>query len=149
MRGIEAACWGQIGSAIDLRTSKSGRPFANFNLAVIVGQDEDGKQLTQWLRVAIFGELAQEFSERAAKGDRAYVEGQLTLNTWADKSSGATKSGINLTAWRCKKCQPSAGIANFERRATPCRRKLPATRRKSSRKAASRDRLRASDPLPF
>jgi len=37
MRGIESACWGSIGSEIELRLSKAGRPFANFNLAVTVG----------------------------------------------------------------------------------------------------------------
>ena len=43
MRGIEFACWGAIGTNPELRTSKSGKPFVNFNLAVTVGQDDDGK----------------------------------------------------------------------------------------------------------
>jgi single stranded DNA-binding protein len=102
VRGIEAACWGTIGSDIDLRTSKAGKPFANFNLAVNIGTGEDDRPLTQWLRVAIFGELAQTFAERTARGDRAYVEGSLTLNTWTT-AAGETKTGLNLAAWRCEK----------------------------------------------
>ena len=110
---------------------------------------EDGKQLTQWLRVAIFGELAQEFSERAAKGDRCYVEGQLTLNTWSDKSSGATKSGLSLAAWKCEKL-PAIG------RNRQFREKGHAVAADSFRQPGSQAerQLRATDftlndPLPF
>ena len=102
MRGIEAACWGSIGSEIELRTSKAGKPFVNFNLAVVVGQDENGKPVSQWVRVAIFGDLAQQFAERASKGDRCYVEGSLSLNTWQG-NDGQTKVGLNLAAWHCEK----------------------------------------------
>ena len=102
MRGIESACWGTIGTNPELRTSKSGKPFVNFNLAVTVGQDDDGKPVTQWVRIAIFGDLAQQFAERAANGDRAYVEGSLTLATWEGRD-GQTRTGLNLAAWRCEK----------------------------------------------
>ena len=153
MRGIEAACWGQIGSAIDLRTSKSGRPFANFNLAVVVGQDEDGKQLTQWLRVAIFGELAQEFSERAGKGDRCYCEGQLTLNTWSDKSCGATKSGLNLAAWRCEKVPAIGKHRQFREKghavATENYRQPGESQAERQLRATDFALNGPSDPLPF
>ena len=37
----------------------------NFNLAVTVGQHDDGKPVTQWVRIAIFGDLAQQFRPNA------------------------------------------------------------------------------------
>jgi hypothetical protein len=27
----------------------------------------------------------------------------LTLNTWADKTTGETKTGLNVAAWKCEK----------------------------------------------
>lgn len=103
MRGIEAAFWGVLGNAPELKTSKSGKPFAQMSVVVSVGQDEEGKDVSQWLRVTCFGETAERLAHQAKKGDRVYVEGTLTLNSWADKATGEARSGLNVAAWKCER----------------------------------------------
>jgi single stranded DNA-binding protein len=103
VRGIEAAFWGVLGKDPELKTSKTGKAFATMNVVVTVGEADDGKDVSQWVRVACFGETAERIASRAKKGDRLYVEGTLTLNTWADKTTGEAKSGLNLAAFKCEK----------------------------------------------
>jgi single-strand DNA-binding protein len=102
MRGIESAFWGTLGADPELKTSKSGNPFANFNVAVTVGHTDDGKDVTAWVRVACFGRIAEEIAARTAKGDRVYIEGSLTLNTWTT-AAGEQRSGLNVSAWKVEK----------------------------------------------
>jgi single-stranded DNA-binding protein len=73
------------------------------NVVVTIGQNDDGKDVSQWLRVACFRDAAEKIAVKAKKGDRLYVEGQLTLNTWADKATGETKTGLNVASWKCEK----------------------------------------------
>ena len=42
MRGIEAAFWGVLGNDPELKTSKSGKAFAEMSVFVTVGQDDNG-----------------------------------------------------------------------------------------------------------
>ena len=102
MRGIETAFWGTLGKDPELKTSKTGNPFATMNVAVTVGQSDDGKDATQWVRVACFGDTAKTIASRAKKGDRIYCEGTLTLNTW-ESSDGETRFGLSVAAWRCER----------------------------------------------
>ncbi|MGO9462120.1 MAG: single-stranded DNA-binding protein [Rhodomicrobium sp.] len=95
MKGIECAFTGVLSKDPDLRTSKaSGKPFANLNAGVTIGQTDDGKDQMQWVRVVCFGEVAEKVAASAKKGSSVYVEGSLTLSEWNDKSSGEPKHGI-------------------------------------------------------
>ena len=71
MRGLETAFWGTLGADPELKTGKSGKPFATFNVAVTVGHADDGKDVTQWVRVACFGAVAEEIAARAARRGQA------------------------------------------------------------------------------
>ena len=76
-RGIEAALWGSATRDVDVRTSKSGSPFAILDLKM---HDDsataDGKPNTVFVRIFAFGQHVD--AARAIKrGDRVYVEGQL------------------------------------------------------------------------
>ena len=103
MRGIEAAFWGVLGNDPELKTSKSGKAFTQMSIVVSAGQDDGGKDVGQWLRVTCFGETAERLVHQAKKGDRVYVEGALTLNSWADKATGEARSGLNVAAWKCER----------------------------------------------
>ena len=102
MKGIECAFVASLGQDVELRTSKAEKKFCTFSCVVTTGHDEDGKEIGQWLRVICFGDTAEKVAERAKKGDRIYVEGLLTLNTW-DGADGETKHGLNVTAWRAER----------------------------------------------
>jgi len=116
MRGLETAFWGVLGKDPELRNSKSGNSFATMNVVVVTGRSDDGKDVSQWLRVACFGGIAEQITAKAKKGDRIYCEGQLTLNTWADKAMGEAKTGLNVAAWKCEKVP---GIGRNRQRREP------------------------------
>ena len=101
-RGIETAFWGTLGKDPELKTSKGGTPYAGMNVVVTVGTDDNGKEVSQWLRVTCFGDTAKAIAARAKKGDRVYVEGALTMTQWND-AHGETKHGLNVTAWKCER----------------------------------------------
>ena len=96
-RGIECAFWATLGKDPSLRTSKTGNPFATMNVVITVGTADDGKDVSQWLRVACFGDTAKNITSRAKKGDRVYVEGTLTMNQWND-AQGEVRHGLNVAA---------------------------------------------------
>ena len=96
MNSIEAALTGRLGTDPELKISQAGKPWAAFNVGVGEGDN------LQWVRIAVFGERAQELSAILRKGDRVYVEGRLQLNQWTDKE-GQPRAGLNVAAWKCEK----------------------------------------------
>lgn len=102
MRGIEVACWGTLGKDPELKTSKAGTLYAGMNVVVVTGTTDDGKDVSQWLRVTCFKGVAEAIARRAKKGDRVYVEGTLTMNQWND-AAGEVKHGLNVAAWKVEK----------------------------------------------
>jgi single-stranded DNA-binding protein len=56
MRGIVCAFTGKCGQDPELKTSKAGKPWLSFHVAV----DEASEEATTWIRVAVFGQLATE-----------------------------------------------------------------------------------------
>ena len=90
MNGIEAAFVGSIGTAPELRTSKSGKPWCSFSARVGEGE------AATWVRVAVFGETA-DAATTLAKGTPVYVEGRLRLGTWQTKD-GESRSGLSVVA---------------------------------------------------
>ncbi|MGA7323429.1 MAG: single-stranded DNA-binding protein [Rhodomicrobium sp.] len=107
MKGIEAAFFGGLGREVDLRTSKSGKPWASLSIMVETGEeDADGHAKAQWIKVAVFGENAERLAG-TQKGTRLYTEGTLKLDEWKDKD-GFDKHGLSVAAWKCEKVGSSA-----------------------------------------
>jgi single stranded DNA-binding protein len=108
MKGIEAACFGLVGSeVIELKTSRNGTAWTAFSIGVTVGTTDDGKDLTQWIRCSCFGDVAERVCATFKKGDRAYVEGQIKLDNWTDKH-GEAKHGLSVSAFKVEKVGISA-----------------------------------------
>ena len=102
MRGIEAAFFGVTGQTPELRTAKSGKPWASVSVGVETGDvDDSGAAKLQWLRVAIFGDAAVKLAG-TAKGTRVYIEGTLTMTQW-NAADGEVKHGLNVAAWKCER----------------------------------------------
>ena len=55
MRGIECAFQASVGQDIELKTSRSGKPYVSFSAVV-----EQGESGFQWLRVGCFGRAGAE-----------------------------------------------------------------------------------------
>jgi single stranded DNA-binding protein len=149
-RGIETAFWATLGKDPELKTSKSGKPFATFNVAVTVGHADDGKD--QWVRVACFGQVAEEIAARAAKSDRLYIEGSLTLNTWTT-SAGEQRSGLSVAAWKCERVASIGKNRQFREKGHEI---APSTFKSDTRrdaeavfKPAPEKRFELNDEIPF
>jgi len=93
---IESAFVARVATELELKISQVGKPWAAFNVGV-----GDGDNI-QWVRIAVFGERAQELSAILRKGDKVYVEGRLQLNQWTDKE-GQQRAGLSVAAWKCEK----------------------------------------------
>lgn len=107
MKGIEAAFAGVLGKDVELRTAKSGKPWASLAIMVDCGeQDADGHSVMRWVKVAVFGETAERLAG-AVKGVRLYVEGSLSLDEWTDKE-GNPRHGLSLAAWKAERVGSSA-----------------------------------------
>jgi len=132
---IETAFIGRVGSDPELKTSSTGKPWMAFNIAV--GQD-DG---TQWLRVAVFSARAEDLAGTLHKGDRAYVEGALTLRTW--EKNGETRAGLNVAASKCEK------LGAIGRNKPPKRRPLPEGDHASPVSVNGQRHAAGDDAIPF
>jgi single-stranded DNA-binding protein len=100
-RGIEAALWGSATRDADVRTSKSGNPFAILDLKTQDGATADGKPNTIFVRIFAFGQHID--AARAIKrGDRVYVEGQLQVSIW-QSNDNAPRLNLTIKAFTVQK----------------------------------------------
>ncbi len=132
---IESAFIGRVGSDPELKTSAEGKPWAAFNIAV--GKDE----ATQWVRVAVFGARAEELAGPLKKGDRVYVEGNLTMRTW--EKSGEKRAGLNVAAWKCER------LAQIGRNKSSKSKPLPESDHSAPLSTALPRRAAFDDEIPF
>jgi single-strand DNA-binding protein len=94
MKGIQCAFTGTLGQDAELKTSKSGKPWSSFSVAVDM---EASEEATTWLRVAVFGALATRLYPELKKGTEVYCEGRLKLDSWTGRD-GRERSGLRVAA---------------------------------------------------
>jgi single-strand DNA-binding protein len=87
-----------LGNAPQLRTTQTGEPVANFNLAIDQGYGE--RKTTVWVRVTAWGKLAQAVAANLDTGSlvTAYAE-SFRVSTWSDKN-GSPQGQLEITARR-------------------------------------------------
>jgi single-strand DNA-binding protein len=93
---IECALIGRLTTDPEARTSQAGNAWCRFRVAV-----GDGEAV-QWVDVACFKDAAQRALERLHKGDKAYIQGNLTLRRWTG-TDGVERSGLSVA---CFKIEP-------------------------------------------
>lgn len=85
---------GNLGQDPEIRYTSSGSAVANLSVGVSEQWKDkntgEKKQLTEWIRVVLFGKLAEVAGEYLRKGSQVYIEGQLRTRKWTDQS-GAEK----------------------------------------------------------
>lgn len=90
-----ASLIGNIGGDIKTGTSKTGKAYATFSLALYGGKDEKKKSITVWVSVMVSGELALTVVKKLHKGDNVCVRGVLNepkIFTRKDKSESSSYS---------------------------------------------------------
>ena len=80
---------GNLGAEPELKYTPAGKAVCNLSLATNeVWKDKSGQkqEKTEWHRVQVWGDMAENCSKYLAKGRMAYVEGKLQTRKWQDKN---------------------------------------------------------------
>lgn len=70
----------------ELRYTSGGKAIAEFSIAVNKGSGEN--RTTTFIRCEAWEKTAEYIAERARKGGKVFVEGELKVDTWNDKETG-------------------------------------------------------------
>ena len=81
---------GNLGKDPEVRSGQDGKKFGNFTLATSETWKDrntgEKREKTEWHRVVIYNDRLADFAEKyLKKGNKVYVEGQLTTREWNDK----------------------------------------------------------------
>jgi single-stranded DNA-binding protein len=102
MRGIEIACWATVIRDGEQKTSAAGNAYGTVTLSADSGHaDDQGKPLPAFIKVFGFGELAP-IAASLRRGDRAYVEGSLSVGLWHPET-GPAKLDLSVRAFKLQK----------------------------------------------
>lgn len=80
---------GNLGRDPEVRYMPNGDPACNFSIACTdTWKDKSGQkqERTEWVRITIFGKLADIAGQYLKKGSSVYLEGRLQTRKWVDKS---------------------------------------------------------------
>src|SRR4051794_10586552 len=100
MNGIQSCCTGYLPKDCDQRYTQTGKAMVTFSVAVDDAKKAESAD-TEWLKVVLFGELAETLAPRLVKGAHVYLEGRCKLNRW-QAPDGSERSGLELIAWTCQ-----------------------------------------------
>ena len=84
---------GNLGRDVEMRFTPSGKPVANFSLAVSEQKDQ-----TEWFKITAWGKTAEICNQYLAKGSQVCIEGRVKLETW--DSDDGERSSLAVTANR-------------------------------------------------
>jgi len=87
---------GRLGKDPDMRYSPDSSPVCNFSLAV--GWKTKDKEGVEWVRIVVFGKLAEICGEYLKKGKQIYISGRMTTRKWTDKDTGADRYSTEIVA---------------------------------------------------
>lgn len=79
---------GNLGAEPELKYTPSNRPVCRLSIATNeVWKTKDGQkqEKTEWHRVNVWGDQAENCSKFLAKGRMVYIEGRLQTRSWDDK----------------------------------------------------------------
>ena len=95
---------GNLGADPELKHTPSNRALCNLRIATTeVFKDKGGQrqEKTEWHRVTVWGDQAENCNKYLAKGRSVYVEGRLQTRSWDDKD-GTKKYSTEIVAERVK-----------------------------------------------
>ena len=105
---------------------------ANFTVAADTrNKDKEGKKITNFYRVTVWGKPANVCMQYLHKGDKVYVEGELSARTYV--TNGETKISLDVNATDVKflsersenNAAPAQGKANSSHNASDNSDELP------------------------
>ena len=104
---FNATITGRLGTDPEMRYTDGGTPVVNVSIAHNwLHRDE---RLVKWIRISIWGELAEKAMTALHKGDLVKVSGTVTFRTWT-RQDGTNVEEVELRASKFEMKEPS-GLA--------------------------------------
>ena len=104
---FNATITGRLGTDPEMRYTDGGTPVVNVSIAHNwLHRDE---RLVKWIRISIWGELAEKAMTALHKGDLVKVTGTITFRTWI-RQDGTSVEEVELRVSSFDREEPS-GIA--------------------------------------
>jgi single-strand DNA-binding protein len=91
---------GNLGRDPEMRYSQNGTPITNFTIAVNRrrrGTDGNYQDETDWYRISLFRQQAENAAEWLRKGNKVLVEGQLSIRTFTGQD-GIERTTVEVNA---------------------------------------------------
>ena len=79
---------GHLGRDAELKYTPGGAAVATLNMACTeTWNDKSGQkqERTEWVRVVLWGKVAETLAQYLVKGKQVYIEGRLQTRSWDDK----------------------------------------------------------------
>lgn len=76
---------GNVGNDPEMSFPESGTAIAKFSLATSEPRGVEGREVTDWHKIVMFGEKAKVAENYIRKGTKLYVEGRIKYRDWEDK----------------------------------------------------------------
>lgn len=112
---------GRITKDIELQTTKTGREYAKFTVAVNRKKDKNGEQKADFVDCTAWGNTAAFVQKYFKKGDGIVVEGRFESDTYdAKDGTKRTKWGVSVDniefpqGGKSKSEQTNSDVANFQ-----------------------------------
>ncbi|MGP9528612.1 single-stranded DNA-binding protein [Glutamicibacter sp. AOP5-A2-18] len=99
----EIVATGNLGADAELRTTQSGRSVLNFRIGDSKSKKNDqggwDKVAENWFNVAIWGELAEFYSQKLTKGTRVKVAGEFYQREYDKRDGSGQGVSLDVRAW--------------------------------------------------
>lgn len=92
---------GNLGSDPKLEYTNNGTARCAWSMAINESyKDREGnkQELTEWVHVVAWGNLAETCARFLAKGKQVYVDGKLRTRSWEDRDSGQKRYKTEVVA---------------------------------------------------
>lgn len=76
---------GNVGNDPEMSFPENGATMAKFSLATSEHRGVEGREVTDWHKIIMFGEKARFAETYIRKGVKLYVEGRIKYREWEDK----------------------------------------------------------------
>ena len=89
---------GNLTKDIELRYTPSGKPVADFTVAINEGHGQN--KSTLFVDVTVWDKQAENCSTYIGKGSKVLVEGRLKRDEWNDRETGKKRKKLSVVAFK-------------------------------------------------
>lgn len=82
----------------EIKYSASGMAYLKISLAVDSYAGKTKGTITNFIPLSVFGQQAEYISSYGHRGDKIWVNGNITQDNWKDPKTGLTRSSVGVVA---------------------------------------------------